>query len=39
MLFSTYQFDTEGKVVMLQPEEYKTGELMIPPWMEKAWKK
>lgn len=35
----TYQYNTKGGVNMLHPEEFKTGDFLIPPWMVKAWKK
>jgi branched-chain amino acid transport system substrate-binding protein len=35
----TYQYNTKGGISMLLPEEFKTGDFLIPPWMEKAWKK
>jgi branched-chain amino acid transport system substrate-binding protein len=33
------QYNTKGGVNMLNPQEYKTGAFVIPPWMVKAWKK
>ena len=35
----TYQYNPKGAVNMLHPEEFKTGDFLIPPWMVKAWKK
>ncbi len=35
----TYQYNTKGGINMLHPEEFKTGDFLIPPWMVKAWKK
>jgi len=39
LIFYTYQYTPGGAITMLDPAEYKTGDLMIPPWMVKTWKK
>ncbi|MGA2463002.1 MAG: ABC transporter substrate-binding protein [Thermodesulfobacteriota bacterium] len=39
LLFYTFQYTPDGRTIMLYPKEYKTGDLLIPSWMVKAWKK
>ncbi len=39
MILSTYQFTPAGDVKILEPSYAKTGDVMIPPWMVKEWKK
>lgn len=39
MILSTYQFTPTGAVNIVEPAYCKTGDLVIPPWMIKAWKK
>jgi len=39
LIFYTFQFKPTGGTNMLLPTEYKTGDLLIPPWMVKAWEK
>jgi len=35
----TLQHQPGGKFVLVHPEKYSDGQLMLPPWMVKAWKK
>lgn len=39
LIFYTYQYNTAGGINMLHPLEYKTSDLLVPPWMIKTWKK
>jgi branched-chain amino acid transport system substrate-binding protein len=39
MIFFTYQFTPEGGVNILHPPEYRKGDVLVPPWVMKQWKK
>jgi len=39
MIIYSYQYKPDGKVVLLAPAEYKTGDLALPAYMLEAWKK
>jgi len=39
VILYTIQFTPNGSLIMIDPPAYKTGDLMLPPWMIKAWKK
>lgn len=39
MIIYTFQYTSAGKAQMVEPAEYKTGEVLLPPWMIKQWKK
>jgi len=39
MIIYSYQYMPDGKVALLAPAEYRTGDLALPPYMVEAWKK
>jgi len=39
LIFFTYQFTPTGGVNILDPPEYKKGDVLIPPWVADKWKK
>jgi branched-chain amino acid transport system substrate-binding protein len=39
MILYTYQYTPAGKLVLLAPSEYRTGDLALPASMVEAWRK
>ena len=39
LIFFTYQFTSSGGANILHPPEYKKGDIVVPPWVIKRWKK
>lgn len=39
IIMYTYQFKPTGDVCILDPAEYKTSDVLLPPWLVNHWKK
>jgi branched-chain amino acid transport system substrate-binding protein len=39
IIFFTFQFAPAGGANVLDPPQYKTSDVLVPPWVAKQWKK